>query len=450
MLQRLSFKNIGPSPEMALEFGDRLNLLTGDNGLGKTFVLDAAWWALTRTWADGKPLEPPVRATETPVISYLIHGVAGPTLEMTCEYDLENGSWRFKQGRKPIPGLVVYARVDGGFSVWDPARNYWRQSDQSPEEDRQRPSSFQFTRRQVWSGLWRSEEAEQKRLTDDLLCRGLVEDLVTWWQQKGLERDLFQNLLAELSPRDPLVLSDPVPTGRGLVKVPTLMASYSAEPIRITEASAGVRRIVSLAYMLMWSWLTHQEEVKAFPGRATPAKRLILLFDEIETHLHPEWQRRILPSLLKAVESRLLKDAGIPVQIIGTTHAPLVLASMETQFDVKTDKLFNLEQNENRQIRVEEVKWAKFGDASGWLTSPAFDMDSGYSEAAERAMKAADDLMAGYMEELPSTLATADAIQSELIRTLDTSDPYWGFWLPFYREGKPALGNRSHDEGGNA
>ena len=42
---------------MLLEFGPRLNLLTGDNGLGKTFALDLAWWTLTRTWA-GLPAMP--------------------------------------------------------------------------------------------------------------------------------------------------------------------------------------------------------------------------------------------------------------------------------------------------------------------------------------------------------------------------------------------------------
>ncbi|WP_218969708.1 hypothetical protein, partial [Candidatus Synechococcus spongiarum] len=28
----------------------RLNLSIGDNGLGKSFLLDVAWWALTRKW----------------------------------------------------------------------------------------------------------------------------------------------------------------------------------------------------------------------------------------------------------------------------------------------------------------------------------------------------------------------------------------------------------------
>ena len=33
MLKRLELKNVGPAPELAIDFGERLNLLTGDNGL---------------------------------------------------------------------------------------------------------------------------------------------------------------------------------------------------------------------------------------------------------------------------------------------------------------------------------------------------------------------------------------------------------------------------------
>src|SRR5690606_22565237 len=51
MLKRLEFKAVGPAPEMQIAFAPRLNLIAGDNGLGKSFLLDTAWWALTRTWA---------------------------------------------------------------------------------------------------------------------------------------------------------------------------------------------------------------------------------------------------------------------------------------------------------------------------------------------------------------------------------------------------------------
>ncbi|WVM93026.1 ATP-binding protein [Halopseudomonas pachastrellae] len=50
MLKQLKLTNVGPAPLMELEFGERLNLITGDNGLGKSFLLDIAWWALTGKW----------------------------------------------------------------------------------------------------------------------------------------------------------------------------------------------------------------------------------------------------------------------------------------------------------------------------------------------------------------------------------------------------------------
>lgn len=49
MITRLKLNNVGPAPTMDLEFGDRLNIITGDNGLGKSFLLDIVWWAMTRT-----------------------------------------------------------------------------------------------------------------------------------------------------------------------------------------------------------------------------------------------------------------------------------------------------------------------------------------------------------------------------------------------------------------
>jgi hypothetical protein len=40
MLTYLKISNVGPSPIMELDLGERLNLITGDNGLGKSFLLD--------------------------------------------------------------------------------------------------------------------------------------------------------------------------------------------------------------------------------------------------------------------------------------------------------------------------------------------------------------------------------------------------------------------------
>ena len=39
MLKRLEFHAVGPAPKMLIAFGPRLDLIAGDNGLGKSFLL---------------------------------------------------------------------------------------------------------------------------------------------------------------------------------------------------------------------------------------------------------------------------------------------------------------------------------------------------------------------------------------------------------------------------
>jgi predicted ATP-binding protein involved in virulence len=52
MLKELHLKSVGPSPQFDVEFADKLNIFTGDNGLGKSFLLDVAWWVLTGNWVE--------------------------------------------------------------------------------------------------------------------------------------------------------------------------------------------------------------------------------------------------------------------------------------------------------------------------------------------------------------------------------------------------------------
>jgi hypothetical protein len=50
VLHHLQLRNVGPTPQLELALAPRLNLITGDNGLGKSFLLDAAWYCLMRRW----------------------------------------------------------------------------------------------------------------------------------------------------------------------------------------------------------------------------------------------------------------------------------------------------------------------------------------------------------------------------------------------------------------
>ncbi|MFM6346001.1 MAG: AAA family ATPase, partial [Dolichospermum sp.] len=146
--------------------------------------------------------------------------------------------------------------------------------------------------------------------------------------------------------------------------IPTIELPY--ETIPVTEASAGIQRILSLAYMLVWMQSENLIAAQLF-GRI-PARQLIFLMDETEAHLHPRWQRSILPAILTVLKEL---EPIIDIQLFITTHSPLVLASVEPLFDQEKDKLFLFELN-NNQVTLNEIIWAKQGDVIGWLTSEVF------------------------------------------------------------------------------
>jgi len=184
-----------------------------------------------------------------------------------------------------------------------------------------------------------------------------------------------------------------------------------------------MQRILSLAYLMVWTWNEHLTASDLL--NREPANRLVILFDEVEAHLHPRWQRTFMPALFEVV--RIL-ESDLNVQVIASTHAPLVLASVETEFCEEKDRLFNFEL-QNGTVSVNEIPWAKQGDAVNWLVSEAFGLHQARSENAEKAIEAAEAFMRGDMNALPDGLSTKEAIHQELQRVLPGHDPFWPRWI---------------------
>lgn len=203
--------------------------------------------------------------------------------------------------------------------------------------------------------------------------------------------------------------------------IPTIEMPYGTVPI--IHASAGIRRVAALAYLLVWSLHEHIQASKLL--NQEPDSRIVLLFDEVETHLHPAWQRQVLPALL-AVVDELAQEGN--VQVLAATHAPLVMASVETVFDDARDRIFHLDLGTGCAV-ADEIPWAKRGDAVGWLVSEVFGLRQARSREAERAIEAAEAFMRGDGAEIPDDLRSEDAIHAELERVLPGHDPFWPRWI---------------------
>jgi hypothetical protein len=410
MLESLVLQNVGPAPRMELDLEPRLNIVTGDNGLGKSFILDVAWWALTRTWAREMVVPKPGAKAE---ISYTYTKKTKGDYSFTSKYEPKDIRWTVKASRPPIPGLILYAQVDGGFSVWDPMRNYWKVD--APD----RPNAFLFTPEQVWKG--------------NKYCKGLLDDWALWQAGNDPSFQVLKQVIEALSPSHEeklvpgeirrLTVSDPQ-------RYPTLRMPYG-EDVAVIHASAGMRRIIALAYLLTWAWQEHVESAKLRGDE--PTREIVFLIDEIEGHLHPQWQRTIVPALLKVMEA-LTGTHDCTVQLVAATHSPLVLASLEPFFNSDKDAWFDLDL-EDRTVVLQKRPYVRFGEVGNWLVSEAFDLKEPRSLEGERAILAATYIL---NSEKPS-LTDIKKIDKQLKNAgLPDIDPFWVRWGYFVEQAKKA------------
>ena len=425
MLERLELENVGPAPEMVLDLQPRLNLITGDNGLGKSFLLDVAWWALTRRWP--RDLNPrltsgyaarPTSIKRPAKLRFDLTTDAGRSKSFESTYSARDEGWTGQPGRPWSPGLVIHAHADGGFSVWDPARNYWRKRGNIDVQDRL--PGYVFSPEEVWTGLVVPIEGKPTRV-----CKGVLDDWSSWIREKGEDARRMAEVVGTLTVRgEPLEVGPLVRLSVDDAQdIPSIRTEYS-DAVPVVYASSAVRRITGLAYMLVWAWSEHVRAAEQIGIKV--ARQVILLFDEIDAHLHPRWQRAIVPAILKVMDRLTSGNAG--VQLIAATHSPLVLASMEPHFDEYRDRLFHLDIRDGR-VELEIIPWAAQGDALNWLVSDVFGLRQARSVEAECAIEAAQAFMRGDAQQNPESMREAEAIHQELQRVLAGHDLFWPRWV---------------------
>ena len=103
------------------------------------------------------------------------------------------------------------------------------------------------------------------------------------------------------------------------------------EPLYAGALSSGTQ-----GTLLLWIWALSLKMAHHCDWQeGWQEKPAILLIDEIENHLHPTWQRRVIPALLKHFPG---------LQIFATTHSPFVVAGL------KAGQVHLLKRNENGDV----------------------------------------------------------------------------------------------------
>ncbi|WP_158442365.1 AAA family ATPase [Paracoccus aminophilus] len=189
---------------------------------------------------------------------------------------------------------------------------------------------------------------------------------VAWWNERDIAHARAVRDSGDLTVKDPQlqVFQEALARVEAFkgVKVysagNTMAFERSGVKMKWHELSSGERSVFSLFGMIARRVALSSEEYSR--------PLVLVLIDEIDLHLHPKWQRTIVP---------LLREAFPDVQFVVTTHSPQVVGSVEG----RCVRLLAL--SDNGDIKVSVPK-ATMGVDSNFILEALMDADERAPEAA--------------------------------------------------------------------
>lgn len=172
---------------------------------------------------------------------------------------------------------------------------------------------------------------------------------------------------------------------------PKLLVENFGNKVNISQLSQGQKMLVALTGDLA------RRLVKLNPEADAPLSgHGIVIIDEIELHLHPQWQQEILIGLQETFPN---------IQFIVTTHSPQVLSTV----DNKCIRQIYLNKSGNPEVKI--PKFQTKGVTSASILARIMDTDSTPTKLSEaKLVKLFYDLIAnGKDSELPTLLGKITA-----------------------------------------
>lgn len=314
-VESVELQNVGPFKALEIEFPPapvaglaEVHILTGINGAGKSTLLHAIAGCLAP--AARAALEKRFRMLPARAV-VKINGD-----RQVC------GNFEFKISEETNDELVVDLKRDlaGGIGLSKAIAVYYSGARQIPEsivatggKANSNPShgalntSAEIDHRALLNWIFenrvRAALAEADNASSELL---------------GYERNinLVCKILAEITE---LQFQFDIDRSTFAVRV-----RLRGESIPLDVLPDGLKSVVAWVGDLM----RRLEQIEILTGTPAQDIPLLLLLDEIDIHLHPRWQRRILPAVQQAFPK---------AQIILTTHSPFVVGSVEHAWVYRLD-----------------------------------------------------------------------------------------------------------------
>ena len=349
----LCIENVGPFRNTTFEFDPRVNVLLGPNNSGKSTVL----WALGEILV--YPFEFPrklirsgVRGSYTLRLDDSSDQVFSGTLPILAEVGSADGEQIELQAlvertRNLLDHVERYVELiqKVGYSAFIPALRHstdFRSAGPSATDTKSSQSTMTLMSEQIETRLSRSsvqltssnnqtidqlfEHPELKKRealpsTDPMLItdRAVMQEIIELDYRGYLTRNESYGRIIELIGEVASDVTDGFISGFAGVDEDRrgFFPKFDTKdgPLPLNTLSQGTQSVVQwIAHFLMGfaQYYGFPEDLKDQSG--------LLILDEIDAHLHPSWQRRIIPALSNNFPN---------VQLFCSTHSPLALAGLK-------------------------------------------------------------------------------------------------------------------------
>jgi predicted ATP-binding protein involved in virulence len=347
-LKRLDIKDFRCKSAASLQLGSRLTILMGENGAGKTTFLDAISIALgliisylPRAEGRGFRERGEIRQSEGKVLPYAriavetVDGIAWDCIKKaprTKSKILETGKRQLRElidhnileplandDEFTLPIFAYYGVSRALLDIPERRRGFDSESDRIVDAlDQALASGSNFRSAFIW---YYNKEMEELRLRNAMRNFDVVHPQLQAVRQCLLT--LFPNLT---NPR--FAVKPP----------PRLIVTENSEDLELSQLSDGYKTMIGLAIDLS------RRMAAGNPDMDNPLESpAIVLIDEVDLHLHPAWQQRVVSDLLRCFPN---------TQFILTTHSPIVVEGVNNLLKRHAITSLLPDPNENDMLRA--------------------------------------------------------------------------------------------------
>jgi len=311
-IRRLRLASYRGFDALDLQLDDELTVLVGTNGSGKTSVLEALATAVRLTlgnedgWTTRMDLDLRNGASSGSITAEFSHdGSSAPRDSMT--------SVELESGFESRTAMAVEASQRQSGPV--PIAVYYPVSRTAVDRTPGTTTPRKYTPTDAWIGAFEPSTSFEQlfawfREREDLENETLRYEPTYKDHALAAARAAVEQMLPGVT--NPRVRR---PRGDGTdgpsFRDPVLTVTKAGELLSFRQLSEGERTLTALAADIA------RRLAIANPGAPPLEGRGIVLIDEIELHLHPTWQVRVLSSLRRTFPN---------VQLVVTSHSPLVLS----------------------------------------------------------------------------------------------------------------------------